>query len=95
MLGAGISQRLYSRYIDQFRDGNGKQREVGTYSTVDTYVSYKPIEKLTVLFGIKNLLDKNPPFTNASQDNFAAGYNQLVVDPLMRNFYVNVKYVIF
>jgi iron complex outermembrane receptor protein len=95
MWGGGLSHRFYSRYIDQFPDGDGNSRTVGSYSTIDTYVSYKPIEKLTVLFGIKNLLDKNPPFTNASQDNFAAGYNQLVVDPLMRNFYVNLKYVIF
>jgi len=95
MWGAGVSNRFYSTYIDQFRDGNGNQRIVGSYSTVDAYLSVKPIEKLTVLFGIKNVLDKNPPFTNASQNNFAAGYNVLNVDPLLRNFYVNLRYVIY
>ena len=95
MWGAGVSNRYYSPYIDQFRDGNGNQRMVGSYSLVDAYVSVKPIDKLTVLFGIKNLLDKNPPYTNASEGNFAAGYNTLNVDPLMRNFYLNVKYTIF
>ena len=90
--GGGLANRFYSTYIDQFPDGNGNQRTVGSYSLVDVYASVKPISNLTVLFGIKNILDRSPPFTNASQNNFAAGYNALVADPLMRNFYVNVKY---
>ena len=95
MWGAGLANRFYSTYIDQFADGSGNQRIVGSYSLVDIYASVKPIHNLTVLFGIKNVLDRNPPFTNASENNFTAGYNVLEVDPLMRNFYVNVKYDIF
>jgi iron complex outermembrane receptor protein len=93
--GGGISNRFYSSYIDEFTDGNGNERTVGSYSTWDAYASYKPVRNLTVLFGIRNLLNTSPPFTNASQGNFAAGYNALVADPLLRNFYVNVKYQIF
>ncbi|MGH8201718.1 MAG: TonB-dependent receptor plug domain-containing protein [Steroidobacteraceae bacterium] len=95
MWGGGLANRFYSTYIDQFTDGNGNPRIVGSYSLVDVYASVRPIHNLTVLFGIKNILDREPPFTNASQNNFTAGYNSLVVDPLMRNFYVNVKYDIF
>jgi iron complex outermembrane receptor protein len=95
MWGAGLANRFYSTYIDQFADGSGNQRIVGSYSLVDIYASVKPIHNLTVLFGIKNVLDRNPPFTNASENNFTAGYNVLVADPLMRNFYVNVKYDVF
>ncbi|HEY4342458.1 MAG TPA: TonB-dependent receptor [Steroidobacteraceae bacterium] len=94
MFGGGLSNRFYSRYIDEYPDGNGNQRMVGSYSLVDGYVSVKPIAKLTVLFGIKNLFDRNPPYSNASQNNFAAGYNALVADPLLRNFYVNLKYTL-
>jgi len=93
MWGAGLSDRFWSRYRDEFPDGSGNLRTVGSYSLVDGYVTVKPIEKLTVLFGIKNLLNKWPPFTNAPQNNFAAGYNALIADPLLRNFYVNLKYV--
>lgn len=92
MWGGGLSDRLYSSYIDEYPDGNGKQRKVGSYSLVDGYVSVKPVEPLTVLFGIKNLFNTSPPFTNASQNNFASGYNALIADPLLRNFYVNLKY---
>jgi iron complex outermembrane receptor protein len=91
----GLANRFYSTYIDEFVDGSGNPRIVGSYSLVDVYASVKPISNLTVLFGIRNVLDRSPPFTNASQNNFTAGYNALAADPLMRNFYVNVKYDIF
>ncbi|HEV2702241.1 MAG TPA: TonB-dependent receptor [Steroidobacteraceae bacterium] len=95
MWGGGLANRFFSTYIDEFPDGAGNVRNVGSYSLVDAYVSVKPIDKLAVVFGIKNLLDRAPPFTNAYQNNFAAGYNSLNADPLMRNFYVNVKYKFF
>ncbi len=93
--GGGIDNRLYSRYVDQFPDGAGNQREVGTYTLFDAYASYKPIDPMTVIVGIKNLLDRAPPFTNSYQNNFAAGYNALTADPLLRNFYINVEYKLF
>jgi iron complex outermembrane recepter protein len=95
MWGAGLADRFYSRYVDEYPNAAGIVPNVGSYSLVDTYVSVKPVDKLTVLFGIKNLLDRNPPFTDAPQNNFAAGYNELTADPLLRNFYVNLKYVLF
>ena len=95
MWGAGAGNRYWSSYIDQYTDGNGNQRIVGSYSVFDGYVSVKPIKQVTVLFGVKNLTDKAPPYTNANQGNFAAGYNALIVDPTQRSFYVNVKADLF
>ncbi len=95
MFGGGLSDRFYSTYIDEFPDGNGNQRHVGNYSLVDAYASVKPIEKLTILFGIKNLFDTSPPFSNANTDTFAAGYNSFNTDSRLRNFYVNLKYTFF
>lgn len=92
MWGGGLSDRFYSGYVDEFADGSGNLRKVGSYSLVDGYASVKPIEQLTVLFGIKNLFNTSPPFSNASQNNFASGYNALIADPLLRNFYINLKY---
>lgn len=98
--GGGVSNRFYSSYIDQFGTGptnDGPQRIVGSYSIWDAHVSYSPIQNMTVLFGIDNILDTAPPFTNASQGNFAAGYNSLVVNALelSRSFYIDLKYKIF
>ncbi len=95
MFGGGLSNRLYSSYIDEYPDANGNQLKVGSYSLWDAYAVYKPTPKLAVLFGVKNLFDKSPPYTNAQQNNFAAGYNALVADPLLRNFYINLKYTFF
>ena len=98
MWGGGLSDRFYSGYYDEFGSGPsnaGPVQKVGSYSLVDGYVSVKPIEQLTVLFGIKNLFNTSPPFTNASQNNFASGYNALITDPLLRNFYINLKYTFF
>src|SRR4029077_6242684 len=98
MFGGGLSNSVLSTYTDQYGTGptnQGPRPTVGSYSLVDAYVNYKPVKNLTVLFGIKNLLDTNPPFTNAFQGNFAAGYNALVADPLLRNFYINLKYTFF
>ena len=95
MFGGGLGNRFYSSYIDEYPDANGDQRTVGIYSLWDAYAVYKPTSKLSVLFGIKNLFNTSPPFTNAQQNNFAAGYNALVADPLLRNFYINLKYKLF
>ena len=93
--GAVISNRFYSSYIDEFGIGptnSGPPRIVGSQSTWDAYASYKPAQGLTVLFGIRNLFNTNPPFTNSAQGNFAAGYNSLYSNPIMRDFYLNLKY---
>jgi len=93
--GGGLSDRFYSSYIDQFNTGptnTGPQRTVGSYSTWDAYVSYKPLKGLTVLFGVQNVLNTDPPYSNASQNNFAAGYDALFANPIGRDFYVNLKY---
>lgn len=95
MWGAGLSERFYMGYHDEYGSGpdnTGPVPRVGNYSLVDGYASVKPVEKLTVLFGIKNIFNTSPPFTNAPQNNFAAGYNALIADPLLRNFYINLKY---
>jgi iron complex outermembrane receptor protein len=93
MWGGGLSNRFYSGYYDEFADATGNIPHVGAYTLVDGYASVKPIPQLTVLFGVKNIFNTSPPYTNASQNNFAAGYNALIADPLLRNFYLNLKYV--
>jgi iron complex outermembrane recepter protein len=95
MWGAGVGNRYWTGYIDQYPDINGNQRFVGSYNVSEAYVSVKPIKQVTVLLGIKDLANKTPPYTNANQGNFAAGYNALIVDPTQRSFYLNVKADIF
>jgi iron complex outermembrane receptor protein len=102
--GAGLGHRWWSGYIDQFdtcaQPGSPAncvpaQRNVGSYGVWDGYVSVKPVKQLSVVFGIKNLTDHNPPYTNAFQGNFASGYNAYISDPTQRSFYLNAKLDIF
>lgn len=97
MWGAGLGNRYWSGYIDEYATCAAPStctpapRNVGSYSVFDGYVSVKPFRQVTVLFGIKNLTDHNPPYTNAGQGTFGSGYNSFIVDPTQRSFYVNVK----
>jgi len=90
---SGLDNRFFSSYIDQFGVpyGGTTPRTVGSQSTWDAYTAYRPISGLTVLLGVRNLLNTNPPFTN-STNSFAAGYSSVFSDPLLRTFYVNLKY---
>ena len=95
IFGGGLSNRFYSTYIDEYPDASGNRPTVGSYSLWDACAVYRPTPQLAVLFVVKNLFDRSPPSTNAQQNNFAAGYSALVADPLLRNFYANLKYTIF
>jgi iron complex outermembrane recepter protein len=92
--GAGLQDRFLSRYADEFSNVAGvtaNPREVGTYSIWNGYASVKPIDSLTVLFGIRNLFNTNPPFSNQTA-NWQTPYNPLFSDPYGRTFYMNLKY---
>jgi len=89
--GGGVDNRLLSSYIDQFPDATGHPRNVGTQSIWDGYVSMKPLQSMSVLFGIRNLFNTDPPFSNSTY-NFTAGYSSVFSDPTGRTFYVNLKY---
>lgn len=46
---------------------------------------------MTVLFGIRNLFDTTPPFSNQAA-NWQTPYNPVFADPFGRTFYARVKY---
>lgn len=92
MWGAGLQDRYWSGYADEFTNAAGNIPHVGSYNLLDGYASITPIKKFTATLGIKNILNTSPPLTNAPQNNFAEGYNALIADPTMRSFYINLKY---
>jgi iron complex outermembrane recepter protein len=94
----GLENQFFSRYIDEFGTGPnnlGPPRNVSSQSTWTAFASYKPIPRLTVLLGIQNLFNSTPPYSNQLDYNFAAGYSSIFSNPIMRAFYVNLKYVLF
>ncbi len=100
MWGGGVTNRFLSSYIDQHMapypgfvpaGTTRHQRIVGADSTWNIYASYKPIHALTVLFGIRNVLNTDPPFSNQTV-NWPSGYNPVYSSALLRSFYLNLKY---
>ena len=85
---AVLSQRYYLGYKDS---GPGVARRVGSYDLYDVYGSYKGIKNLTLALGIKNLFDRDPPFSRQGQ-TFPQGYDPRNTDPRGRFFYTDLTY---
>ncbi|MFO1272582.1 MAG: TonB-dependent receptor [Rubrivivax sp.] len=70
-----------------------KPRRVSDYTTVDAQVGWRPMKDLRLVLGVKNLLDQDPPYTNAGgQLSFQSGYDQQYGDPRGRFVYVNLNW---
>ncbi len=102
-----LAQQYQSHYADipgTFEDldptsptftGPQKHKNVSAYSVFHFYSSYTGLidKNLKFTFGIRNLLDTKPPYTNAGGQNyFQAGYDPGYVDPRGRTFLLNATY---
>lgn len=68
-------------------------RKVGAYEIYHLHGVYTGLRNLTLTLGVRNLFDKDPPYTNAGgQTSFQAGYDPLYVDPRGRFLYARVSY---
>ncbi len=81
-----------SGYADSNLNLAGKQRQVGSYETIDLSSSYTAFKALKVTLGIRNLFDRNPPFSNQNQ-YFQVGYDPTIGDPHGRTYYARLAYM--
>ena len=102
----GTLQNLYrSGYVDAVLPGvaNGSvvppdwNPKVKAYQLWNTSVSYTGVKNLGVTVGVKNLLDKDPPFSAAYDGNTGAGssWEPRVADPRGRSFTLQIDYKFF
>ena len=98
-----LSQLYRHGYKDELPPGieNGDvpaawDPDVDSYTTYNYNVTYRGFEDLRLSFGIKNLLDTDPPFT-AHQNDFAAGagWEPRIADPRGRSYTFLVEYKFF
>ena len=97
----GLSQVHRDGYYDELPPSvsNGTfippawKPRVDGYTTYNYNLTWTGIEKMKVGFGIKNLTDKDPPFT-AHQNDFAAGaaWEARIADPRGRAYTLMVEY---
>ena len=71
----------------------GANTRVASYTTFNLFTTYTGFKNTAITVGIRNLLDKNPPFTHHDVDDVAgAGWDPRVADPFGRTLAVSVKY---
>lgn len=68
-------------------------RRVGNYETFDAQLQWGGIRNLQLTLGVRNLLNRDPPFTNAGgQTSFQSGYDPQYADPRGRFVYLGANY---
>jgi iron complex outermembrane receptor protein len=91
---APASDSFYVAQADDWTqgvDGSLIMKEVGTYFTVDYRLAYA-FDNANVSFGIKNLLDKDAPFTLNGDAGHQVGYDPRYSDAYGRTFYIAADY---
>ncbi|MCG2585900.1 TonB-dependent receptor [Massilia sp. TS11] len=81
-----VGNRYMSGYHDQNAVAPAFRQNVGAYSTWSLAGSYTGFQRLNLTVGVKNLFDKDPPYTN-QHTTFQQGYDPRYTDPLGRTFY--------
>jgi len=83
---ANLVQRFKASYTDQ-----DPSNRVGAYETYDTSLTYTGFKNLTLTAGVRNILDRDPPFSNQGT-TFQVGYDPRFTDPLGRTWWARVNY---
>jgi iron complex outermembrane recepter protein len=89
-------QKAYYDVAGTFEDTDDPAfvpRRVGAYEIFDLQTSYTGLKNVQLTLGVKNLLDKDPPYTNnGGQASFQAGYDPSYGDPRGRFVYLTGTY---
>jgi len=92
--GATLGQTYQTGYRDSNVDRAGNPlptaRRVAGYDVWDVDFRYEGFRNFTLGFGIRNLLDRAPPFTNLQR--LPVGFDPLYADPRGRMFYGRLAY---
>jgi iron complex outermembrane receptor protein len=90
-LGTGPLQfTLTELYVLGYTDAGGARR-VGSYDVYGLNADFTGIRNLTLSLGVKNVLDREPPYTRQSQ-SFQVGYDPALTDPTGRFYYASVRF---
>jgi iron complex outermembrane receptor protein len=80
-----------SSYTSSYVDANtgGQRHIVGAYRLWDFFTTYSGVKDVTMIAGIRNLFDRDPPFTNSGQ-NFQVGYEPKFANPVGRTIFAKL-----
>ncbi|PTT82203.1 energy transducer TonB [Pelomonas sp. HMWF004] len=81
--GAGLAVHYKSGYIDMTPTNTVK-----AYATADAYVSFAPSKAVSMVLGVRNLTDRDPPFSNQTALFQGGGWDSRFYDAVGRTVYV-------
>ena len=84
--GAGVAGRFKSGYLDAT-----PPNEVASYTVFDVYGTWQPTKALQLTLGVKNVFDRDPPFSN-QLSTFAVGYDPRFAEVTGRAYYFRGTY---
>jgi iron complex outermembrane receptor protein len=87
----GLVGHYKTGYADAVPSKSYSARDVSSYTTFDLYGSWRVIKPLSLTLGVRNLLDRDPPFSQQTTV-FQAGYDPRYADAIGRTFYVRGTY---
>jgi iron complex outermembrane receptor protein len=92
--GVTLGQSWQKRYHDlPGTSATAPPRKVGVYELYDLQARYSGFRNLELRVGIRNLFDKDPPYSNAGgQTSFQGGYDPAYADPRGRFYYAGLTY---
>ena len=83
---------LVNRFTSSYKDANPEANaRVASYTLWDISGGYTFDKTVDLDVGVKNLFDRDPPFTNQAY-NFQSGYDPRYADPLGRTFFARATY---
>jgi iron complex outermembrane receptor protein len=88
---ASLAQNYQKGYNDVAGNKGGPARKVEAYQTFDVQVAYAGFKALKLTAGIRNLADRDPPYTNYSP-SFVGGYDISYADVRGRYGYLTATY---
>jgi iron complex outermembrane receptor protein len=91
---ASLSQNYQKGYTDVAANrapAGTPVRKVDAYQTFDLQLGYTGIKATRLALGVKNLTDRNPPYSNLTS-NFLGGYDVSYGDPRGRYVYASATY---
>jgi iron complex outermembrane receptor protein len=84
--GATFTQNFVQGYRDQ-----GNARDVGNVETYDMQGTWSGIKNLQLVFGVRNVFDRDPP-ASAQDQTFQIGYDPRYGDPYGRVYYGKINF---
>lgn len=82
----GAAGHYKSGYVDA-----DPSNTVSSYATMDAYVNWVAMKGLSLTFGVNNLTNTDPPYSNQTEV-FQANYDPRFSDPTGRKYYMRASY---